>query len=79
MLVLRTARPFYRSRPGTLLLTSTLALLVGSFAIPFLPFAGLLGFVPLPVSVLLALASITVLYVVAAEMLKRWFYRDAAA
>jgi Mg2+-importing ATPase len=37
-LVIRTRRPFFRSRPGRLLLTSTLILIPVSFAIPYLPF-----------------------------------------
>jgi P-type Mg2+ transporter len=70
-LVVRTRRPFYRSRPGTLLLSSTFALIVVTFALPFLPFADLFGFVPLPGSLIAAIAGITVLYVAAAELTKR--------
>jgi P-type Mg2+ transporter len=43
-----TRRPFYRSRPGRVLLVSTLALIALTLAIPFLPGAAVLGFVPLP-------------------------------
>ena len=46
-LVVRTQRPFFRSQPGRLLLVSTLVLVMVTFAIPFLPFASLVGFVPL--------------------------------
>ncbi|HEU5170006.1 MAG TPA: magnesium-translocating P-type ATPase [Gemmatimonadales bacterium] len=77
-LVVRTRRPFFRSRPGTLLLTSTLALVAVTFAIPYLPFVGLLGFVHLPAALLAALAGITGLYVIATELLKRRFYRGTA-
>jgi Mg2+-importing ATPase len=76
-LIVRTRRPFLRSRPGTLLLASTAALVVLTLAIPFLPFVGLLGFVPIPAGLLAALLAITALYVVAAELAKRWFYRTA--
>ena len=44
-LVMRTQRPFFRSRPGTLLLASTLVLIVIAFAIPSLPFADVFRFV----------------------------------
>ena len=47
-LVVRTRRTFFRSRPGAVLLYSTLALIALTFAIPYLPFVGVLGFVPLP-------------------------------
>jgi Mg2+-importing ATPase len=74
-LVVRTRRPFLASRPGTLLLAATAALVPVTLAIPYLPFVGLLGFVPLPLPVLGTLLGITVLYVASAEALKRWFFR----
>jgi len=74
-LVVRTRRPFYRSRPGTLLLLSTLAVIALAVAVPYLPYVSMLGFAALPAGLLAALAAITVLYVVAAELTKRWFYR----
>jgi Mg2+-importing ATPase len=73
-LVIRTRRPFYASRPGTLLLTSTLALIALALATPYLPFVGVFGFVPLAPGLLMALVGITVLYVVATELQKRWFF-----
>jgi Mg2+-importing ATPase len=77
-LVVRTRRPSWRSRPGTLLLASTLLLVPVAFAIPYLPRTDLLGFVPLPGSLLLAVAAISLAYLGAAELMKRWFYRGAA-
>jgi Mg2+-importing ATPase len=77
-LVVRTRRPFYRSRPGTLLLVSTCALIAGTLAIPYLPLVGVLGFVPLPGTLAVALSLITAVYVLAAELTKKWFYRTAA-
>jgi Mg2+-importing ATPase len=74
-LVMRTRRPFFRSRPGTLLLSLTIVLIVVALAIPYLPGAGLLGFVPLPVSLLATISLIVLLYVTASEVQKRWFYR----
>ena len=74
-LVVRTRRPFYRSRPGRLLLWSTAAVAVLAFAVPFLPFADLAGFVPMPIALVAVVAGITLLYVAAVEGLKRWFYR----
>jgi Mg2+-importing ATPase len=74
-LVVRTRRPFFRSRPGTTLLALTAAVIVVTFVIPFLPFAGLFGFTAVPGLVLLTLIGITVLYIVATELAKAWFYR----
>jgi Mg2+-importing ATPase len=75
-LVMRTQRPFFRSRPGTLLLVSTLVLIVVAFAIPYLPFADVFGFVRLSGALLGTIALITALYVGATELQKKWFYRD---
>jgi P-type Mg2+ transporter len=76
-LVMRTRRAFFMSRPGTLLLVSTIVLIPITFAIPFAPFAGALGFVPLPAVLLVTIACITMLYVAATELQKKWFYRTA--
>jgi Mg2+-importing ATPase len=76
-LVVRTRRPFFRSRPGNVLLFSTLVLIVATPAIPYLPFAASLGFVPIPGTLLAIVLTFTVLYVFAAEGTKRWFYRAA--
>jgi Mg2+-importing ATPase len=72
-LVVRTGRPFYRSCPGTVLLTSTMGLIAVTFAIPFLPIAGAFGFVPLPRMLVAAIAGITVLYIAATEVTKHRF------
>jgi Mg2+-importing ATPase len=73
-LVVRTRRPFFRSRPGTLLWTSTLVVSLITLAMPYLPFGELLGFTPLPGWVMGALVMLTGLYVIAAEMAKKYFY-----
>ena len=75
-LVMRTQRPFVRSRPGRLLLLSTMALIPVAFAIPYAPFAGVFGFVPLAPPLVVAIAVITLAYVAATELQKRWFYRE---
>ncbi|MFO0093255.1 MAG: HAD-IC family P-type ATPase, partial [Gemmatimonadaceae bacterium] len=73
-LVVRTRRPFFRSRPGALLLWSTAGLAALCFVVPWLPFADLVGFVPLSPALLLALAGITAAYVLVTEGAKRAFY-----
>ena len=46
--VLRTRRPFFRSRPSTWLMIASAVVVVIAVAIPYLPVAAPLGFVPLP-------------------------------
>ena len=77
-LVVRTRRPFFRSRPGRVLLWSTVSLMTLTFAMPYLPLIGVFGFVPVPGVLLVTVATITALYVVATEITKSHFYRGVA-
>jgi Mg2+-importing ATPase len=73
-LVVRTRRPFYRSRPGRFLLWSTAGVAAATLAVPYAPLPRALGFVPLPAPLLGAVLAITGAYVVGAELLKRKFF-----
>jgi Mg2+-importing ATPase len=74
VLVVRTRKAFWRSRPSHLLVSLTLAVAVFAVAIPFLPGAGLIVFVPLPPEVLAGIAIITLCYLAASEAAKHWFF-----
>ncbi len=77
MLVIRTRRPFFRSRVGRVLAVAS-ALVAGvTLLIPYSPFGRLLGLTPLAPSLLLTMLGITGLYVLATEATKRVFYRRA--
>jgi Mg2+-importing ATPase len=58
-----------------LLLSLTIGVVVAAFVIPYLPGAGVLGFAPMPVQVLLLIVVVTLLYVTATELAKAHFYR----
>ena len=73
-LVVRTRHVFFRSRPGTLLLASSLIFIGIALVIPYLPFITVFGFVPLPAPLLLAMLGLTALYVLATELTKKYFY-----
>ena len=76
LLVVRTRRPLSQSRPGFYLWLSTLLVSVLTIALPYLPGVGrLFNFVPLSWPVMLMLVAITLLYVIASEVAKRFFYR----
>jgi Mg2+-importing ATPase len=75
LLVIRTQRPFFRSKPGRYLALSALAVAVITLILPYSPLNGILGFTPLPLSLLLVLLGITVAYVTASELAKRVFYK----
>ncbi len=78
VLVIRTRGRFYRSRPGTLLMTTTFLVAGTTIFLPYTPFGALFGFVPLPVGFVLALLAITAAYLVASELVKGWFFRRFA-
>ena len=73
-LVVRTRHPFFRSRPGTLLLVSTLVFIGVTLVLPYLSFSSLFGFIPLPAPLMLTLLGLTAFYVLAAELAKKYFY-----
>jgi P-type Mg2+ transporter len=76
VLVLRTHRPVFRSRPSRLLLWSTLAVLVVTFAIPYLGrLSGVFGFVPLTAGQMAGIVLILLGYIAATELAKAWFFR----
>jgi Mg2+-importing ATPase len=75
VLVIRTRRPFFRSRPGTILLASTLVVAGTTIFLPYTPLAALFGFVPLSPLVVVLLLGITGGYLVASEFVKTWFFR----
>ena len=77
LFVIRTYKPFWQSRSGRLLWQSTLAVVALTLALPYLPFAALFDFVPLPAGVLAAVVAISLLYVLVTEMVKRHFYRTS--
>jgi Mg2+-importing ATPase len=68
MLVLRSNRPFYRSRPGRALLATSVAVAV---ALPYSPVAPTLGLIGIPATTLTALALLATLYVATNELAKR--------
>ena len=79
VLVIRTRRRFYRSKPASLLTWATLLVAGTTILLPYSPFRGLFGFTPLPPLFLATLLGITAAYLVASEVTKGIFYRRMAA
>jgi len=73
--VVRSRKSVFKSRPGNYLVIATLTIVAVTLALPYLPFASLIGFQPLPLTVLALLGGIVVLYLVTAEVAKHIFYR----
>lgn len=75
VLVIRSRKPFFKSRPGKYLLIATLSVGIVTLILPFSPLAAIFGFGPLPMSFLLILGIIIVFYMITAEITKAIFYR----
>jgi Mg2+-importing ATPase len=74
VLVVRTRFSFFKSRPSRPLQLATLLTCIVVVCLPWLPFAGLLGFEPLPLRIYAWLLLIVMCYIIAAELSKKLFY-----
>jgi len=75
VLVVRTWRPFFKSRPGKYLLASTIIVALLTLYVPYSAFSASMGFVPLPLHLMAVIVGITLLYLIATEITKRIFYK----
>lgn len=66
--------PFIQSRPGKYLVMSVLLCLATGWILPYTGFATVLGFEMLPVPVLISIIGLVLLYLVVAELMKRFIY-----
>jgi Mg2+-importing ATPase len=78
LLVIRTHRPFFRSRAGGALLIGSVAVGAGSLVLPYISLGRFFGLTPVSAPVLAALSAITAAYVVTSEAVKRRFFRPPA-
>jgi Mg2+-importing ATPase len=75
VLVIRSRRPSFKSRPGKYLIMATLSIVVVTLIVPFTPFAEIFGFSPLPFSFFLLIGIIVLFYIITAEIAKTVFYK----
>jgi P-type Mg2+ transporter len=75
VLVIRSRKPFFRSRPGKYLLIATMSIAVITLVFPFTPLGRIFGFSPLAFSTYMLLLMIVILYIISAEITKRIFYK----
>ena len=75
LLVMRTQKPFFKSKPAPALLYSTLGVAALTLILPYLPFfSSILNITAIPPLVLLALMGIAVLYIIVTEIAKHFFF-----
>ncbi|MDD2725184.1 MAG: HAD-IC family P-type ATPase [Methylovulum sp.] len=73
--VVRSRKPFFKSKPGKYLLLATLTVVALTVALPYTPLAELVGFQPLPLKLVGLLGVIVASYIATAELAKHIFYR----
>ncbi len=75
VLIIRTKRPFFSSRPSISLIVVTLLVGLFTFILPFSPLSEPFGFTKIPTYFLVIIAVIVGIYIAAAELVKKIFYR----
>lgn len=75
MLIVRTARPVFASKPSNKLLVAIMGVAVVLFLIIYSPISSYLGLIALPIKILISLLGVSLLYALTAEMLKNFFYK----
>jgi Mg2+-importing ATPase len=74
VLVIRTRKPSFKSRPSKYLLMATLLVVIATLLLPLTALGEILGLQPLPMSFLLLIGIIVIAYIISAEIAKRIFY-----
>ncbi|PZR25843.1 MAG: magnesium-translocating P-type ATPase, partial [Azospira oryzae] len=75
VLVIRTRLPFFKSLPGKYLSLATCIVIGFVLVLPFTPLHSIFGFTRLPLAFYVSMLAIVALYIIAAELTKRWFYK----
>jgi Mg2+-importing ATPase len=75
LLIIRTHRSFFKSKPSKYLLFACVVAFIASFIIPYLPVAKIFGLYPLPFHLFLAILFIILSYIFMAEITKRFLMR----
>jgi Mg2+-importing ATPase len=75
VLIIRSRKPFFRSRPSKYLSVATLSTVALTLILPFTPIGLIFGFSPLPTSFLLLVGIIVAAYIISAEIAKTIFYK----
>lgn len=75
LFIIRTHKNFFKSNPSRPLVLLTIIGVLLTLALPYLPFAGDIGFVRLPLLSLTIMLGIVLVYLLTADLLKVWFFK----
>ena len=76
--VIRTAGNPFKSRPSRPLLLGVVAVSLFGAVLPYTALGALMGFTPIPLSLLGAIALLALTYLMLVQAVKTWFYRRHA-
>ena len=75
VLVIRSRKPFFASRPSPYLCMATLGVVVVALLVPFTPLGKIFGLNSLPMAFPLLIGIIVIVYIITVEMVKTVFYK----
>jgi Mg2+-importing ATPase len=77
--IIRTRKNPFKSRPNPWLIACSLTVVAVAVLLPFAPAGAYPGFVAPPAFFFLILVAMLIAYLLAAELMKQWFFRHFAA
>ena len=75
VLVIRTTRPIFKSKPKSYLIVTTLITISIVMILPYTPIGKIFGLTEIPVSYIIIIGLIVSAYAISAEIIKRIFYK----
>lgn len=76
LFIIRTRKNFFKSKPSRFLTVLSLIGIALTLGLPYVSWAKALGLVPLPLINLAAMVAIVIAYILSADLLKVWFFKD---
>jgi len=76
VLIIRTARPIFRSKPNKYLIISTFITIGVAMILPFTPIGDIFGLSEIPISYIMIIGLIISVYALSAEFIKKMFYKS---
>ncbi len=74
LMIMRTQRPFFRSKPAPILILSTIGVGIVTMLFTLLPINNLFDIETIPIGILLQLTAIVLIYGIVSEIAKHFFY-----
>jgi Mg2+-importing ATPase len=76
LFIIRTHKNFFKSKPGKYLFVLSIFGLILTISLPYMPFSSQVGLSPLPMLTLGIMLAIVTAYIITADILKVWFFKN---